>query len=398
MPFYRLRNKKVRRFFKITGWSILSILAGASLFIVLTGRLYIFKGIVNTVMVGRLGPSISEYGIFYNRIIEAKNPHEWQPHKNFLSKQLRPIDLKRMEELETVSFLVLKDSALLYEKYFDEYNKDSITNSFSVAKSIVSLLVGIAIDEGHIKSLDEPVSNYLSGFRSGHARKLTIRHLLTMSSGSNWEEGSSPFSHNAEAYYGTDLKGLMKRIEFIRPPGKIFNYQSGNTQFVAMILEKATGKNISELAEEKLWKPLGATHNALWNLDDYEDNIEKAYCCFYATGRDFLRIGQLILNNGEANGKQIISRAYIKDATTPAKFLKTKSGHTNDRYGLAWWTTTYKGKKVVYARGILGQYIICIPSENMVIFRAGWYRHDRKINDHPQDLYWYIEAGLKLAE
>lgn len=398
MPFYRLRNKKIRRFFKITGWSILGVLVAACLFIVLTGRLYIFKGIANTVMVGRLGPSISEYEIFYNRVIEAKNPKEWQPHKDFLSKELRKIDRERMNEMETVSFLVLKDSALLYEQYFDGYNKDSITNSFSVAKSIVSLLVGIALDEGKIKSLDEPVSNYLKGFSKGHASKLTIRHLLTMSSGSNWEEGSSPFSHNAEAYYGTDLKGLMDRIKFIRPPGKVFNYQSGNTQFLAFILEKATGKTLSELAEEKLWGPLGATHNALWNLDDYEDNIEKAYCCFYATGRDFLRIGQLMLNGGIANGKQLISKSYVQEASSPARFLKTSHGKVNDRYGLSWWITSYKDKKVFYARGILGQYIICIPSENMVIFRAGWYRHDRKINDHPQDLYWYIEAGLKLAE
>jgi CubicO group peptidase (beta-lactamase class C family) len=217
-----------------------------------------------------------------------------------------------------------------------------------------------------------------------------------MSSGLDWDEAyNSLFSQTTQAYYGNNLREQMMKLKVIEQPGKQFKYLSCNTQLLAFIIEKATGKTVSQYAAEKLWIPMGASKEALWSLDK-ENGDEKAYCCFNSTARDFARIGQLVLNKGNWNGQQLISEKYIIESTTPAKNLTDIDNKPIDSYGFHWWLMKYKEKDVIYARGILGQYIIIIPSENTVIVRLGHRRSKEKINNHPTDIYTWIKTAMEL--
>jgi CubicO group peptidase (beta-lactamase class C family) len=343
-------------------------------------------------------PGIDDYKIFQNRKIPAGKPQPWNLSSHYNTIRLSADDEKFFEKFKTIAFLIIQNDSLIYEKYSDGYSDSSFSNSFSVAKSIVGLLIGCAIDEGKIHSIDEPVSDFLPQFkRTASDKKLTIRHLLTMSSGLNWDEKyASLFSKTTEAYFGNDLKKLIGKLDVVETPGRIHRYLSCNTQILAFIIEKATGKKLSEYASEKLWRPLGAEHPAIWSLDSKEGE-EKAYCCFNTNARDFARIGQLIINKGKWNGTRIVSEKYISESISPDTFLKDIKGLKVKHYGYQWWMIEYKGYHIPYARGILGQYIIVIPDKKAVIVRLGKKRSQNKKN-HPSDLYEYIDFALKILK
>ncbi|MEI9911724.1 MAG: serine hydrolase [Bacteroidota bacterium] len=160
-----------------------------------------------------------------------------------------------LKRLKTVAVVVIKNGSLLYEKYWDGYSDSSLSNSFSMAKSITSLLIGAAIKEGKIRSVDEAVSNYLPEFKEGLAAKLIIKDLLTMTSGSNWDEAYvNPFSVTTEGYYGSNLYKTATGVKINREPGTHYYYKSGDTELLGLIVEKATGKSLSQYASEKLWQ------------------------------------------------------------------------------------------------------------------------------------------------
>lgn len=380
------------RWFKKIVVSLLAIIVVAAMLAIVTGNSHLFKAVATTYLVGKSGPSINEHHIFENREVKAAHYMPWKLSADYNKKE-NPQLLKEIEKYEPVAFLVIKDSELVYEKYWKNHDENSLTNSFSVAKTFVALLVGIAIDEGKIKSLDEPVGNYLPEYNN-HP-ELKIKHLLNMSSGINFDEDyKSPFGHMAKAYYGTDLYELNSDYQVTETPGKTWRYLGGNTLILSFVLEKATGKSIAEYMSEKIWQPIGAKNTALWNLDS-ENGREKAYCCFYSNARDFARIGQLLINKGKWNGQTIISEAFLKQAMNGAQGLKDANGKLVDFYGYQLWIAEYKNKKVYYARGILGQYIITIPEKRLVIVRLGNKRGENLPNYHPVDLYHYIDFALE---
>lgn len=385
--------KRLLKFFK---WLII-IIAVLCLGLWVSGYGYILRGVTMTYLVGQTGPGIDERQSFYNDTVRASShPQEWLEHERFGSIVLSDDVIEKMEAINSVSFLVIKDQQLLFEKYWDGFDQDHPTNSFSAIKSAVSLLIGIAIEEGKIKSLDQKVGEFLPEFTRNGKENISIRHLLTMSSGLDWHEsGANPFSHAAEGYYGSDLTGLINSLTAIESPGVSFNYQSGNTQILGLILREATGKPIARYMEEKIWQNIGSTHNAYWNLDS-EDGIAKAFCCFYATPRDYARLGQLILNKGEWQGKQIISKNYLRECFTAADL--TWNDKPLSKYGLHWWLLNYRDLDITYARGIAGQYIITIPAHNLVIVRTGWMRAEVDEDGHPTDIYTYVDAALKMIE
>ena len=158
-------------------------------------------------------------------------------------------------------------------------------------------------------------------------------------------------------------------------------------------LEAATDKKLDVLAEAYLWKPLGAEHPAYWSKDR-EDGTIKSFCCYYSTARDFARLGQLYLNNGMWNGQQILPPEFIAASTTPADL--TDKGKPNSRYGFFWWLHPEGSEPFYYARGYHGQYIIVIPSQDMVIVRGGYKREQVNTAGHPDDVYKYIEMAHSL--
>ena len=228
-----------------------------------------------------------------------------------------------------------------------------------------------------------------------------------MSAGVEWDESySSLFSKTTQAYYGNDLWKLTLTEKLIEKPGVRFNYQSGVTQILAFIVQKATGKNIADYASEKLWTPIQAEEDAQWSLD-HKSGMEKAYCCLNSNARDFARLGQLILNKGMWNGQQVVDSNYIKEATTPATWLKytpSVKGETKASsvpctfYGYQFWIANYRGVKISYMRGMLGQYIIAIPALDAVIVRLGKEK-EKEINveqNYNKDLEIWLNAGMEI--
>lgn len=340
--------------------------------------------------------NIDDYKIFDNRLVQNSDPIRWTHDSLYNLQQIDPARLVVFDTFGTTAFVVIRDKKILHEEYWDGTTDTTHSNSFSAAKSIVSLLIGCLLDEGKIKNTDQPVTDFLPGFKNTNGFNLRIKDLLTMSSGIEWDEGySSLFSITTKAYYGKHLADLVIGLQVKKQPGKIFEYQSCNTQLLALIIEKASGKSVSEYASEKLWKPLGAEHPAFWSVDD-KSGVEKAYCCFNSTALDFARIGQMVLDSGQFNNQQIVSKSYISQATTPALFLKGEDGDSCYYYGFQFWIVSYHGQKIVYARGILGQYIFIIPSMNAVVVRLGTDRSKEYLNHAPKDVYTYLDVAFEM--
>src|SRR5690606_36325392 len=295
-----MRTKKKR---VLTGIFAAIILSAAAIYF--SGKTYLYKAVYYNFA------GIEDNSIFEERLIPAANPQPWPVAENYNRTPL-PGEFKyKLQELKTAAFLVVCHDSIRQEHYWNGYGPESKTNSFSVAKSVVSMLVGVALKEGKIKSIDQPVADFLPVFKNGGKEKITNRHLLTVSSGLNWDESySNPFSMTTEAYYGDDLKALVKKQEVETEPGKTFFYKSGNTQILAHVLEAATKQKLSDYAAKHLWHPLGAEQTAEWSLDK-KDGTEKAYCCLYSNARDFARLGQLYLKNGIWNGDTIIDPTYV---------------------------------------------------------------------------------------
>ena len=347
--------------------------------------------VINAIQHGN--PTLNDYQIFENRQVRAGKPDPWKLSQDLNKVKLPDSLQEQLEHYDPVAFLVIRNDEIIYEKYWEGYSENSVSNSFSVAKSIVGLLVGIAIDEGLIDSLDQSVGDFLPEFAREDKNKITLRDLLTMSSGTNWDEAYSNLnSITTQAYYGDNLRALVTNLQLVETPGVRFNYQSGNTEILAMVLNRATGKTLSEYASEKLWRKIGATHDAFWSLDK-KDGIEKAFCCFNTNARDFARIGQLILNKGKWNQDQVVSEAYIEETIQPANYLIDEKGQPVDFYGLHWWVIHDKNRQIPYTRGILGQYIFAIPDQQAVVVRLGHKRSSVYRGEHTEDIYLYLNIA-----
>jgi CubicO group peptidase (beta-lactamase class C family) len=367
---------------------IFLILILFSAFAFISGKTYLFKAVWYNFA------GIDDYKIFTNNTVANGNAQPWNISSAY-NKPEFPAELKSLlTDLGTVAVVVIKNDSLLFEEYWDGYSDSSKSGSFSMAKSITSLLIGAALKDGKIKSLDEPVGDFLPEFKDGEKASLKIIDLLTMSSGSNWDESYvNPLSVTTELYYGSDLYKTATGVKIIHKPGTLHSYKSGDTQLLGLVLEKATGKSLSEYAAEKLWKPLGAEHAALWSTD-HDGGNEKAYCCFNTNARDFARIGQLMLDSGTWNGNEIISKDYFQKSITPC-MVPEHNGQPCDYYGFQWWLVPYQ-PGVFYARGILGQYIIVIPSKKEVIVRLGKHRSAHNKQTVPEETDELIKWGINL--
>lgn len=297
-----------------------------------------------------------------------------------------------MEKSGTVAYLVIRNDSILYEQYFNRYDQASVVPSFSIAKSFVSALVGIAIDEGHIKSTMEPVTRYLTDLDEATFGNITIEHLLNMRSGIRFNEGYfNPFGDVAKYYYGVNMKKYIRKHTIRQAPDQSFDYISLNTQLLSLVVEKATGKTIDAYLQEKIWQPLGMEYDATWSVDSRKNGTVKAFCCLNARARDFAKFGRLYLHNGNWNGRQIVSEEWVRRSTVFDKNLN------NFIYSYQWWhtvdarpliegeqtaglyriSTAAEGKYLItpgpdfYAQGILGQFVYVYPTKNMIVVRMG---------------------------
>jgi len=300
----------------------------------------------------------------------------------------------------TTAFLVIHDDKLLYERYFNGYDETSVNTSFSMAKSFASALVGIAIDEGDIKSVDEPITNYIPELleKDKRFKSITIRNLLTMSSGIKYEEGGDlPWSEEADdtkTYYATDLRELaLENCQIEGEPGQYFEYNNYNPLLVGLILERATGMHVSLYLQEKLWKPMGMEADGSWSLDSTSSGFEKMESGVNARARDFARFGMLFAKEGNWEGKQLISRAWVEESTRP-----DASTDPSLDYQYFWWVDTPDGENHFSARGNYGQYMYVAPEKDLVIVRLGKEEGERGYGywiDLFEDLSTKLDTSVK---
>jgi len=374
---------------------ILFIFVLLNLLLVISGKTWIYKAITITYLKGYTSSYIHDYIHFPANVVENGEHQEWLISSKYNKEDLPEFIKVINDNLETTAFMVIQNDSIIFEEYWQDYSADSASNSFSMAKSYISTLVGIAIKEGKIESVDQKVCDFIPQFCGEKNNNITIKNLLTMSSGLDWNEDyHNPLGQTAEAYFGGDLRGLVVNLQSVETSGKVFKYHSSCTQLLAFIVESATGKTISEYISEKLWKPMGAKHPALWNTD-IEGGDEKAFCCLNSNARDFARIGKLYMNYGNWNGNQIVDTSYVKEATSIAVLLDT-DGDKNVNYGYQFWIANHKGLDIYYARGLWGQYVICIPEKDMIVVRLG-RKYGNKLEDgHQEDFYQFIDAALEM--
>lgn len=378
--------KKILRYVLYSFLVVLLILVGLSF---LPSYRYLHK-------IAYLGfkANIDDYKYFSNREVKAGKAQEWGKASNYNEKPLSEEEKTYCEKYGTVALLVIQNGKIKFEKYWEKYGENSYSNSFSMAKTIVALLIGIALDEGKIKNLDQKVGEFLPEFSVGDKASMSLRDVLQMSSGLNWDEGyGNPFSEVTKTYVAESIDEIVKNLPVREPSGKTWRYQSGDTQVLGYVIEKATGKTVAAYASEKLWIPLGAKNTALWTLAR-EDDKERAFCCFNSNARDFARLGQLVLNKGHWNGKQIVPETYIKELTSPALRLKDRKGQPVKHYGYQLWIAYHKNLTIPCFRGVKGQYIAMIPEKNAMVIRLGHNRSNKMIRYTPEDLYRYVDMGL----
>lgn len=269
--------------------------------------------------------------------------------------------------------LVLKDGKILLERYGLGRKPDDRWTSFSVAKSVTSTLVGAAIQDGKIKSLASPVTDYIPELKGSGYDGVTVRQLLMMSSGVKWNEDYTDM--NSDVARSTTLPmepgknplvTYMSRLPRAHAPGTMFNYNTGETDLVGILVSRAVGKSISDYASEKLWKPYGMERDAIWMVDPADH--ERGGCCLSVTLRDYGRIGQFILDGGKAGGKQVLPPGWTTEATTP----QITNGTRERGYGYFWWMPDSGAYE---ARGIFGQSITTYRDDRIIIVtNAAWPR------------------------
>jgi CubicO group peptidase (beta-lactamase class C family) len=271
---------------------------------------------------------------------------------------------------ETLAFVVVHRDRLVYERYFGGSDRATRQTSFSVAKSFLSTLIGIAIDEELIGDVDDPVTDYLPELAERDERfgRITLRDLLTMSSGLRYEEPDIPvpWGDDVVTYYGVDLRDVgIDGSEIVERPGVTWHYNNYNPLLLGMVLERATRVSVSEYMATRLWQPLGAEADATWSLDSDRSGFEKLESGLNVAPVDYARFGLLFLHEGEWNGTRIVSEEWVRAATA----ADTSTDPAGD-YQYFWWVDVERPGRF-YGLGNLGQYLYVAPDADAVIVRNG---------------------------
>jgi CubicO group peptidase (beta-lactamase class C family) len=302
-----------------------------------------------------------------------------------------------MKDQRTAGLVIIQDGKIRLEKYGLDFSGDGRWTSFSVAKSFTSTLVGAAIKDGYIKSIDDKVSDYIPDLKGSVYDDVTIKQLLTMTSGVKWNEDyADPKSdvalfnaHKAEP--GVDVTvSYMRKLKREVPPGTKWVYKTGETNLIGVLVSSATKKNLSDYLSEKVWRPFGMEQNASWLLGSTGHEISG--CCLQASTRDFARFGLFILGGGMAEGKSVLPDGWIAAATTK----QADTDRAGYGYGYKWWTMN-DGSYT--ARGIFGQGIFNDPKRRLIIASNSNWPHasDRQGGDQDEKrLMFYKQVQLAI--
>ncbi|WP_417201228.1 serine hydrolase domain-containing protein [Bizionia sp.] len=368
---------------------IVFVLLIATLYI--TDTDYLIKAVRTIYLKGYSTAYLEDYKEFDNQVVENGTPQPWPNHQDYNSVKETEALNKINNENGTIAYVIIKNDSIWFENYYDGFDENSKSNSFSMAKSYVSAMLGKALMQGHIKSLNQPVSDFLPEFTEGLAAKLTVGDLSSMASGTDWDEAYySPLSITTRAYFDDDLDKVINGLKVVKEPGQSYTYSSGDTQMLAMVIERATGKKLYDYLTESFWKPLGSENATLWQVDSDDHDMVKAYCCIASNAKDFARLGKLYKDHGKWQGKQLLDSAFV------AKSIKPRFP-ASPEYGYGWWLKNIDDKEFFMMRGHLGQYVIVEPNDNVIIVRLG---HSKGPGDalatFTPDIFTYIEEAYNM--
>jgi CubicO group peptidase (beta-lactamase class C family) len=277
-----------------------------------------------------------------------------------------------LEDTGTWAFMVIQDDTIIYKRYFQGYQHDSAVTSFSVAKSFDSALIGIAIEEGYIKSVEDPITDYIPELaeRDPRFKEVQIRDLLMMASGLRYDDDRIILPEDDNLTYAfDDLRHLaLTETEVVESPGSTFVYNNYNPLLLGLILERATGRSVTAYLQEKIWTPIGMEYDGSWSLDSEESDFEKMESGINARAVDFAKLGRLYLNGGNWNGTQVVPAEWVTVSTQDNGLIQNAPIY----YGYMWW-----GKRCspeshdFYALGNYGQFVYVSSEKNLIIVRNG---------------------------
>ena len=347
----------------------------------------------------RLTPDTNDYKHSPSRRIEPAAEtfnFNYPASENQLGQQLH-LSLHFVQNLVTLdefvrqygteAFLIIRNDTILYENYPNGHHASKPVTTFSLAKAIMATLVGMAIQDGYLKNLQQPVTDFLPEFEERGFSEVTLHDLLRHTSGIRFSKSLINLnSDQVQFYYGHRLRKRMANRSLKHPPGTHFDYHSANTQLLAHILEKATGRRLSEYLEEKIWQPLGMEGEAFWSLDRKgEEGVEKAFCCLQARALDFARIGRLWLNQGNWNGRQALPPFWMDTLMAPGP-VPTGAYHCG-------FTLCSSPCRAYMASGLMGQIIYVAPEKQLLILRFGEHKKEYSINFW-KDIMQQVADGL----
>jgi len=292
-----------------------------------------------------------------------------------ISKEAQDQTIRYAEKMNSSGLIVIHNDKIVLEQYWRGHSSERHTNSASMAKTVLGLLIGIAIKQDKIHSIDEPAASYLPEWRQDSRSKITIRNLLEMNSGlKNDDDRKNPFSDIARMQFGSNIEKTVLAIPAVRLPGQDFEYNNFNSQILGIILERATGERYSSFLSKSLWKPMGAANAELWL--DRKGGHARTYCCLFARTRDWARLGLLLLHSGKVDENQIVPVEWLNKMLRPSE--------NEENYGLHIWlgyslgkrknedqTEPFLSRDVFYLDGQAKQRVYVVPSKSLVVVRVG---------------------------
>jgi CubicO group peptidase (beta-lactamase class C family) len=365
------------------------------------GHRYFWTALKYTYLQGHNTAHIDDAANFPQAAVASGIPKPWALDPRAAQTAMAP-DLRQfLTDERSAVFLVIHQGQLLHESYFAPYTASSRTNVFSMAKTVVTMLTGAAVVDGFIPSFDTPLSAYLPEYagdpRGGAA---SLAQLSSMTSGHEWTEHYYlPLNPTTKLYFGGDVAGTVLAQGFERESGTAFEYSSASTQVLAVALQRALQARqpdltLSSYLSKRFWQPMGMEGDASWSLDRprAEGGMEMGYCCLHSSARNFARFGQLLLQDGRWGDEQLLPTDFVQRITRPNGFV--------NHYGHSLWMDPNYRAPFYFLQGHLGQYVIVVPSAQLVVVRLGQVRH-RTYNRHPlipDEVYRYVDEGLRMAQ
>ncbi len=295
---------------------------------------------------------------------------------------------------DSIAILVIHDDVIVFERYFQGHSEAELSQVFSVSKSLFSLLVGAALEDGYFEGLDQPITDLLPELAEAGFGEVRIRHLLTMTSGSDYVENDNPFGEHVILNYTPQLEREILRFAMDDIPGSTFRYKSGDNALLALALDRALGdETLTAYLQRRFWTPMGMAHRGVWSTDR-DGGLEKTWCCLAMTARDLARFGRLLLRRGEWNGERLLSADWVADSTQwnqlPESAFPPEYRAIGWRnYGFQWWLGSQLDREF-FALGKDGQFLYVNPRRDVIVVRLGWSSGDLTSGD-------WVELFRELA-